>query len=214
MKFEREKLTERINIFIGRYFIWCAGAVILSVFALGWLLLLGREYRSISDSGVLGYEQSVERLQERQEYLFDLQSMEEELKSINQERLVQLNEVLPVGFEPTEAMNNIQALAEASNLSILSMEISTPNSEAVEQAEAATTGASVQKRVSSDRVKTAVVTLNVESQDANDYQDLKRFLDVLQSYVPLFNMQTLNYSPDTTSFALQLVTYYLEESNL
>ncbi|PIW36984.1 MAG: hypothetical protein COW24_02525 [Candidatus Kerfeldbacteria bacterium CG15_BIG_FIL_POST_REV_8_21_14_020_45_12] len=211
MTINREKVIEQVNNFIGRHFGICAGLVIVLVFMLGWFLLLDGEYKTIRESGVLGYESAVENLQSRQERLFSLQDLEKEHKDLEGERLAQINEVLPVGFESTSALNTIQSLAESANLNILSVDISNQTAVTEEPSGSADqTGVQVKSEITSPLVKAAVVTLNVESKDESNYDDLKYFLDVLQSYVPLFNMQTLNYSPDTTSFALQLVTYYLE----
>ncbi len=209
---EPKNRMERVNDFIAQYFLWCVLLILFFIFFFGWFFLLQTEWKTIQHSGILGNAEAVNRLDERQKYLADLQDMQNAYDDLGIERLAQIYSVLPVGLEPTRTIRTIQALAESANMSILSIDV-VDQQPGNADSTGFTNGADDSEIVSfeSNSIRTAIVTLNLQGQEDTNYQDVKRFLDILQNYVPVLNLQTMTYAADTTSFALQLETYYLNE---
>lgn len=186
----------------------------------GWSLLLRGEYQRIRESGILEYQNRVTQRQTKQENLAQLQQLATHVDGLNQERLDQLNAILPTGFDSVAMIDQMQAFAAVAKVTILSIDVTQESStsqsttvkgKAAQTAETDTTSAA-QRQLAQSNVRTAVITLNVESEQSS-YADMKAFLDTLESFVPVLNLHNLTYSPETTSFALQLQTYYIDSTS-
>jgi hypothetical protein len=181
---------------------------IVVILGAGWLLLLSREVEAIQQSGILGYEDSVQRLQLAEQRLAELKELEQSYEAVSQERLSQLEPVLPIGLEPPSVISNIQSFADSTGLEILSIDVVVPEPVAGAQPEVVTNAGLPE--FSNPDIRTATITLNVDSQEGS-YGELKRFLDTLENFVPVYDLRTISYVPDTTSFALQLETYFVAD---
>jgi Tfp pilus assembly protein PilO len=207
-----QAIFDAVNGIVTKYYRWFVLGVVVVVGWFGWALLLQGEYEHIRDSGILQYNNRVQQREDRKATLLQLQDLSAEVESLHHERLQQMETALPVGLDPVEMITQMQAFADAAGVSILSVDV--VKSGAVGSAatadvktEESTDVPSVQ--FTSDSVRTAIVAINVETPDAS-YADLKKFLDTLESFVPILNLRNLSYAPATTSFALQLETYYID----
>ncbi|MFC1597916.1 hypothetical protein ACFL2M_00070 [Patescibacteria group bacterium] len=209
MKFDLKKYTAAANTFVSKYFVWLVVGVGVVIFSAGWFFLLQGAYFSLQETGFTTYDEAAQNLEDRQNYLLNLTLMESEFVELDEERLQQTKHLLPVGLEPTEVISNIQAFTGATGLTVLSIDVVKPEVEVVQQraVEGERTGP---EPFENKRIRTATVTMNVEN-TAGSYAELKRFLDALETFVPVMDLRNLSYTPDTSSFALQLQTYYLQE---
>jgi len=206
-----------VNGVISVHYKWFVLGEIVIIAVLGWFVLLRGEYKAIVDSGIIGYEETRSRLVSRETHLDDLRVMKSTYESLNAERLEQLNELLPIGIEPTHIISRLHAFAQAANVQLISIDVTTgasgeesgitPNGDfAVQGKDGADAEAS---KVGTDLYETAIITVNMEKTDSS-YQGLKTFLDSLESFVPVLDLRQLSFSPDSTTYALQLTTHYVD----
>lgn len=215
-KINLQAIIAPINGVLTSYYRWFVLMVVVLVGAGGWMFLLQGEYQHIVDSGILEYNNRVQQREDRQATLQSLEQLAKDFDNLNEERLDQLASVVPTGLDTIETVNAMQAFAASSNVNILSIDVV---KESV--APTVTTGTGSKKNTntttttttqfSDDTIRTAVISMNVETPTAS-YAELKTFLDSLESFVPLLNLSNLTYAPDTTSFALQLETYYFDDT--
>lgn len=208
MKLNTTQLTTRLQEANRGTFILLIILEASVVLGLGWLLLLNREVQSIQASGALGYQDAVLRLEQAEQRLAELKQMEQAYEDLSQERLAQVDPVLPIGLNPPAVISNIESFASSTGLEILSIDVVQP--ETVDELAPPVTEEVGAPVFSDPNIQTATITLNVDSEQGS-YNELKRFLDTLESFVPVYDLRTISYVPDTTSFALQLQTYYLAE---
>lgn len=234
MNINFQQYLSTLNTVVSKYYRWFVLLECVVILALGWVFLLQGQFGAIRDSGLVSYEATKQRLDEKKTYLEKLQLMEGNFEELNEERLQQLETVLPVGFDTTSFITNMHSFADAANVNILSIDVvqappksetenATTNEESASSqserggSETTDTGDGQQTiveattEITNDRIRTANVSLNVSSVDGS-YEGLKTFLDVLESFVPILDLQTISYSPSTTSYALQMKTYYFDDS--
>lgn len=209
-------LYNTTNAFVAKHYRWFLLGVLVVVFTVGWFALLRGEYKAIVDSGIIGYEQTVDRLEERRLHLEQLRAMKTSYESLNGERLQQLDELLPIGLASTEIISRMSAFADAAGVNVLSIDVVTGTDAAVAGSQAQPLVVGGQQTSDATAVQqsplytSANITVNIENAD-NSYAALKTFLDSLESFVPVVDLKQLSFSPDTTTYALQLTTYYIEE---
>ena len=222
LKINWRAILSTVNGVVTSYYRWFVLAVVVLVGWFGWTFLLHGEYQRIIDSGILEYNNRVTQRETRQKSLEQLQQLAKDFGSLDQERLDELQAVLPDGFDSVALVNQMQAFASTANVSILSIDVvaesssstAIPSSTAQSSTSAtkkSTTTNTTAAALSRNGVHTAVISMNVTTPNAS-YTDLKKFLDALEVFVPLLNLHNLTYSPETTSFALQLETVYLDSS--
>ncbi|MFH1426237.1 MAG: hypothetical protein ABIG66_02275 [Candidatus Kerfeldbacteria bacterium] len=208
MQINLKKIAGAVVEFISKYYLWFVALEAVLILVVGWFVLLDKELTKIEEAGLIGYEDTSARLQERENYLLQLQTMETEYSKLSEERLQQMDHLLPVGLEPASVINRMSALAEQAGLAILSIDVVKPEPVAEATITDAGTIAGEASKFTSKDVRTATITLNIESGEGT-YEELKLFLDTLESFVPILDLQNLTFSPGSASYALQLQTYFL-----
>lgn len=216
MDFSLASIREALNAFFTRYYYLCVLSICVFVALLGWLFLLKGEYANIQESGLVDLQTATAALEKRQAYVHDLEQMSAAYDELNREQLRQLSAVLPEDVDEISLMNVMYGFAAEAHVSILSIDVVlTGNAAKIAASQTAQTNldaaAASAPLVSNKEVNIANVTMNV-SPENNSYANFKAFLETLDRFVPVLNLRQMTYSPDTTSYALQLETYYAESS--
>lgn len=191
------ELRTQFHTLLNRWYRWIAAVVLVVVLLLGWVVFLQDGYRELRDSGIGGYQATVERLNDRQAHLDQLRTMEKEYSQLEQERLRHIDYVLPQTLDATAVIADLSTFAATAGVRVMNIDV-------VRSSEVAATDSIV---------RTAVITLNVQTTDGS-YDQLKRLLSALETYTPVLDLETLSYTPGNTSYALQLRTYYREDDLL
>lgn len=207
-KINLSDMRTQANTFVGQWYRWFVLGVLLIVFVLAWFLILQREYIALRQSGIIGYEATIERLQDRQDYLSGLRQMEESYEELNQEQLRQLEYLLPTGFDVSSTIARMEDFARQSGLSLLSVDVVSGREV---QTGANETTAQNDVTFSNKNIREASISMNLATDGS--YEQLKRFLDTLDSFVPVLNLKSISYTPATASYAIQVQTYYIDESD-
>ncbi len=216
MNFDWRKIYRALNAFITRFYKFFLVAEVLIIFFIGWLVLLRGEYRIIQESGVLEYDLVTEQLQDQQDRLVELRYLEEQYTTLDQERLRQLEEVLPHSYNPTALITTMNQFAEQASIEIASIDVAQTGTITTETTSTATTDSGEEEEtiveVANPNIKTVTITMNIKNNEGT-YGELKYFLSALETFVPILDMRQLSFSPGTDSMALQLQTYYFNSSS-
>lgn len=186
--------------------------------AISWFTFLRQQYEHLQERGFIGQQVAMDERDQRQQYLDQLKQMNNSYTAVDTERIQQMNVVLPDGIDATAIMAYLQRLADAASMHVLSVDVVESASSTITTG--TTTAANANTPGNSDTaaatlpasIGRAVITLNIESVTGS-YDELKDFLNLLQSSVPLLDLRNLSYSPSSSSFALQLETYYRKSSS-
>lgn len=206
MQIDLKKYWKPVGDFISRFYLVFVLAEAALIVVGGWFLLINPQLIQVQEASLIGYGDTVIELEDRQNQLVQLKQMEQQYQGLNLEQLTQLEAYLPVGLDPTTLILTMDGFAEAADVEIISIDVVKPEQEA-EEAGSATEATSSSFRDSS--IRTAVITMSVQTQEGS-YAELKQFLDVMENFVPVLNLQNLSYAPETVSYALQLQTYYIQ----
>ncbi|MCW1929937.1 MAG: hypothetical protein KIH62_001310 [Candidatus Kerfeldbacteria bacterium] len=213
MNFSLHSLISALNLWIARYYYWCAATVCIICVLLGWFLFLQPQYQKIQGAGLVDLQTANAELVKRQTQLADLDMMQKSYESLNAEQLRQLHSVLPTDVDEISLLASLQAFADASRATILSIDVVLSGNAAQvaqqTQQQNANEATTSQPIVSNEHVRIAYITLNIRPLDST-YEGFKQFLASLDHFTPVLNLQQMTYSPTTTSYALQLETYYAE----
>lgn len=212
-----KKYSAAVNRFLDKFFALFVFVVVVALLLLGWIFLLQREYNSIRNSGILQYRARVAELKEQQAYLQKMQDMETAYQKLSQERLRQLQDVLPAGIDTVALMADFERLANEAHVTLTNIDIAVPantnntsmNGENKNNSKTTAPATPNSAPDSADLIQKATITVTVEM-PAGSYHELKNFLQVLESFVPIFDLANLSYAPDATSMVLQFYTYYLD----
>lgn len=204
-KIDWHEQIKELNKLTGKYYKWLVLLEVALVGLFGWLFVLQGQYQQLSENGLLTFQQTAEDLAARQSYLNELRKSEQSYNSLNVERLRLMEGTLPVGLEKNQLIADMQAFADSADMTIYGIDVTLGGN-----AVASEDGATQNQQFTNRNIKTAVISLNIAGK-TNSYEELKSFLDSLESFIPILDLRSINYTSDTSSFALQLYTYYLEE---
>lgn len=215
MNFSLAGIREALNGFFTKYYYISVLFVCAFVAVCGWFFLLKGQYADIQESGLVDLQTATLALEKRQAYVRDLEQMSGAYDQLDREQLRQLSAVLPENVDEISLMNTMYSFAAQAQVSILSIDVVlTGNASKIAASQTARTNQGATDSaplVSNKGVNIANVVMNV-SPESNSYENFKAFLETLDRFVPVLNLRQMTYSPDTTSYALQLETYYAESS--
>lgn len=206
-------LNTSIQNAVARYYRWLVAAVCLFSLVIGWFLFLEKQYITIRDSGLVDLQTANTELTKREQQLIQIERMERAFAEIQTEQLNQLSALLPSGVDEIVLMESMQRFAEASQAMILSIDVSLAGSASTVVSTEAQGAGSTESNVlvNHPQVGIAYIVLNLQPTDTS-YTGFKTFLSTLETFTPVLNLKQISYTPATTSYALQLETYYQLES--
>lgn len=193
--------------------VWFLVLEVVVIAAVAWILVLQKQWYSIAEYKQQEQQDLNIQLNQRQEQLNELVALQQAYTAVNDERVHYAERVLPIGLNPPEMISRLEYLGQQANVKISSIDIvngdsatptTTKSKTPADQATPDTT-----QTFSQDSVRTGNITMNVTLNNAG-YTELKNFLDALESFTPVLDLQTVQYTIDTQTFALQLRTYYID----
>lgn len=211
MNLSFKQLGPLLTSFVGQWYRWCALTVVGLVLLIGWLVVLRPEYRLIRDSGVISYQSSAQRLTTRQSHLADLQLLSERYAAVDSERLRQLDALLPTTADAPALIAAMERFAADSGTSLAGIDVSVvdqSSDKAVPKKSAADAIVPALPPLDHPGVHPITLAVTLTVADGLSYDELRALLNQIDQFVPLLQLDQLNYDPATTSISLQLTTYY------
>lgn len=196
-----------------RYVLIAVAAVVLGI---GYMVLIGPEFRAVRQYGSGDLASETRRLDERKSYSSRLEAMLKKYDALNQSSLGDLEAVLPPKPDIAGLFVSAEALAAKSNLRLISLSVAP-----VAQAGSANTPAGKQPAapVLDQNLKSLDVSMTVGG--GGSYESFKTFLVNIEDSLRLFNIQSLTFTPPqeetagkaaeaTNTYVVNLRTFYLE----
>lgn len=216
MKFPKNQ----INQFVSDNFRFVGAAVFGVVGLLFFQFLFLPQYRTLQTSGVLEYRDTEQTIEERRQYLQQLEAMQRAYESFDHRLLRYLDDTLPEQYGRVDAFAEIEKLFSGTNLAVQSMNVATIAAGGVATDEGTPllpSETNVQAPAPQEtRFETVLITVNVSvrtsSQTTDEtprltYSDFKNMLQRIEEQQHLFDIDQLVYTPDASSFTLILKTY-------
>lgn len=199
-----EKSSKRLfQSFIVQYFRLMAGGLVILILLIGYFVLIGSQYNSLKEKGILNYQAQREKLANRKAYLDKLKELQTEYTKLNTEDLESLSHLLPVGEDIPGLFVQAEALAKDNGLVLQNIGATQPTAQTSEK-----TGKTTKQEI------TGIGTLNFSMTltGGSGYGGLKSLLDSLENNVRLFDVESVNFSPDGQNYSVNAKTYYLTQS--
>lgn len=198
-----EKSSKRLfQSLVIQYFRLITGVLIILILLIGYFVLIGPQYNSLKEKGILNYQAQREKLANRKAYLDKLKELQAKYAQLNTKDLESLSYFLPVGEDIPGLFVQAEALAKDNGLVLQNIGVNQP---AVSSDKA---GITVKKESAGIGTLSLVMTLT----GGSGYGGLKSFLDSLEKNVRLFDVESVNFSPDGQNYSVNAKTYYLTQS--
>lgn len=164
----------------------------VAIFAVGYVLYVLPAVRQAQQLRDESPEILDMQLADKQAQLNTLQKRLQSYNKLSPELLEKLDESLPTEPREVDLLVNIQALVEASGLTLQSISI--------DSGESVSTGGAKE-------VRTLNITLSLEGMS---YSHLKRFISNVESNNRLLRLSDLSYSPGNTGYGVTLSAFYYQ----
>lgn len=168
----------------------------LAVLAFGYVFVLNDQIRSVRDVGFTSSNEKRQEVDDRERTLRQLRAARDAFRQLSAGELDQLVRVLPLEADLPGLFAQVQSLANEGHVTLSSIDSTKQG--------ALTATTSSGKTVNIERLSIAIQVTGFKS-----YGQFKQFLGLLEGNMRLLDLSALNYDPHTTSYALNLSTYYL-----
>lgn len=220
-----QQLLRHVNKFVSlrhRYFVV---AIILIVVAAGYVTVLNPKLSEIRQVGFFDLQRTRNQYDLKVKIRDATKSLVKKYNNLNLADTASLKGVLPNGTDLPDLFVWVEGMAAASGLRVSNVNFSLPltvTGSAAQQEDdlgvttskqAATTPATSKTATSDEKngIKKLDVTFTVVG--GHSYDDLKKFLGIVESSSRIFDVQSLSYAPapvdQEESYLINAVTYYL-----
>jgi hypothetical protein len=207
---KKEKIRQRMNMFLARYFNWLLVLVVLIIVIIGSVFILKPKYNEITKltkNNEFGQEQEYSI---RRQYLDKIKSLIKIYDKVNRSDAEKVNYILAEKDIQEEIFSEIQSLVEKNGLLLEGLKI-----EPVEEVKKPS-GVNLTKKTETNavllppeigRIKATLSVIGV------DYFSLKSLISTMENNLALIDIVNLDFEPDSGSAELVFYTYYLKRTN-
>jgi len=180
--------------------------IAIVVLLIGALWVLYPKYDSISKQGILSYDAKKLQLQSRVEYLNKLNSMLDNFRNIDSNKVAMANRILPGEKQIPELFVMLDQLGRDLGVRVsriaFSSQTAVPATTKGGQA-VSTTGVVGQKQ-------SMGITVVLEFDDSISYGRYKEILTAFEQNIRIMDLNSVSYDSSQKSMSLNLTTYYLQ----
>lgn len=201
--YKGEKISsgKKMQLFFVRYNVILTLATVCLIIALSYFWFLRPKYELIGQGGANDIKFLQEQKLRRQTYLNKLKDVSAKYHKINESEIEKLKKILPTDPEIAGLFIQLQDLAQKNNLLLANVSINETAPADESQANAASPDLDQLKRLS--------ISLNLISRGEGSYEELKKFLTILESNLRVFDVQAVYFTPKSPNYSLSLITYYI-----
>jgi Tfp pilus assembly protein PilO len=213
-------ISPAITKFLLLHFRYVLAFVVFCVLILGYLLIVGPEVKTVRQIGVGDLKSETKRLEDRKSFHARLTAMLEQYDRLNQSGIGELSKVLPSKSDISDLFIIVEAVAEQSELRLVSISINPSTQAGKTSAATSTKGGAAIKTAPALDPKLKALDVSVTVKGDGSYNEFKNFLVNIEDNLRFFNVQSITFTPkdestrtagDTPSsqYSLNLITYYL-----
>ncbi len=198
----------------------------LTIIIIGAFIFLIPKYQGIRNQGLLDFGNKQENLTNRQLYFERLQKMVDEFNGISETEVNNLRKLLPDSQEVPELFVMLDQLGKDMGMDVVRIAVTTGSVITDDQSETDASTSTEEKKTSildnltgntatanesyaqASRIGTINIVVGIEASDFS-YAKFKNMLNTIEENMRILDLNTISYSSDSSSFVLNMTTYYL-----
>ncbi len=188
-----KRIKRTIAFAISQYYPLLIIGIIIVVCGLGYLIFVRGIVSDIQQTGDADLQAQFRVYDERQATLDDLEDLSGRYQKLTTAQLNQLASVLPTASDIPQVMIEVKNFIEQNKLDLVSLD-----SGPLTAIDPDTTTAATAKELN--------ISLTIDG--IASYYQFKSFLDDISTQLPLMELNSITYTPDTTSYTLNLTLHY------
>ncbi len=200
---ERKKLIQKeFNAFLDKNFKWFVIMVVIVVFIFGFLSLIKPKYdntKKIIES--MNKQENLE-IQSKKRELTQIKKILTDYGTITEKEKDKLFKIIPEKYDHEELFSEINHLVTRNGLVMNQLSISLDKSSNSENVK----GTTAKKDFSDEDI--GVININLSVEGITSYNMFKTFLNTLENYLKLLDVETANYGTGFATFTIK--TYYIK----
>ncbi len=204
---------KKIIYFLINYFNWIILAFILIILVLGYFLFIQPKYTQITQELNVISVGKEEKYVKRQEYLNQLIKFKDAYYSIKESDVDKIKIFLPDYHGTEDILSQLEFIALHNGLLLKSLQIKKDKEEVLPQEtnEVKRIITDEEESISSQGLGSEVGEIEVGMEVAGvDYIALKNLLKTIENNLRLYDISSINYSPQGGALIITLSTYYLK----
>lgn len=205
---------KKIIYFLIKYFNWIILAFILIVFVLGYFLFIQPKYKQITQELDIISASEEKDYAERQEHLAQLIKLKDAYYSIERDDINKINTFLPDYHGAEDILSQLEFIVLRNGLLLKSLQIKKDKEEVLSEKDTKVRKIAAReekKSISSTDSGLEVGEIEIGMEVVGvDYIALKNLLKTIENNLRLYDISSINYSPEGGALIITLSTYYLE----
>lgn len=201
-------IIKRITRFINIYFIYVSVAVVVIIFLAGYLFLIQAKIAKIKDLGGVNYEQKLQERDLKKSNLKKLEQAKKDFEQIDVKEIEKFSSILPHQNDIPALLVKMDNFAKDLGLSLTSIDITEKSAAVLPATPTEGSNKTGQVFAATGTIKQVGITISVKG--LYSYQDFKNFLDSVEKNMPLMDINSIAYVPNSDSYSVNLTTYYLQ----
>lgn len=193
------KWLDHFNAWLARNYGYVALGVVGVIIILMANVFIWPQYQRMQSAGTLQYRDITTVIEQRQVYIQDLETMQQEYEQLDQRIVRAIDVALPIGYSDGPVFAEIEQLFQGSGFTVQSVNVASASG-----ANSNADGVALETPTLYDLVS---ISVNLTSADAVTYEDFKQLLQQIEQYPHLMNLESLTYAPNTSSYTFVLKTY-------
>jgi hypothetical protein len=199
------KRSEQINQILERYYVYISLGLIGAIVLLMLNFIIWPQYQTMQSSGILQYNNITDVMAQRKIYLQQLQAMKLDYQDIDQRVVRAIDIALPATYTEGPVYTEVEQLFKGTQFVLDSVNVSSSTGIGDD---AVPTDTVITANGVAQNYKEVSLSLNVTAIDGSaSYQDYLELLKQIEQSPHLMNLESISYSPNSTSYTLVLKTY-------
>ena len=198
---QKKVILNKINTFLTAYFKLIIGFVALTIFLIGFFVLLIPKYKKAISQVEIAKNNMETEYAEFSRYLNRLETLNSAYRSVDKREVDRINSLLPDAPELENLMSQFEAIAKNSGAMLVSLSISDVSSSG------AASGQKGAKKITKapDGLNKVQLTVNLVGLD---YVGFKNLLKVIEGNLRLLDIVSLSFAPTGDAITLEMNSYY------
>jgi len=190
------KISKKLFSLFSKYFIIIIVVLIIIVLGAGYIFVIKDTVQQIKEVGGVDYKIKEDEKIRKEGIRTKLEKLEEDYKTVSQRQIDELDEVLTSHVAIPDLVIKLKKFVEDNGLVLNSIDVIGGTSSGI-------------SNVDETQMIVKQLTLSISIQGIDSYSKFKSFLDSMETSMPLLKMNSLVYNPASSSYTLNLITYYL-----
>jgi len=188
-----------IRYYLDKYYVLVLIIVFILILILVGNFVLKPKYNKVRYGGSSNLKTHLELINTQKNYITSLKKLKSNFSNINKKEVEKLLDILPSQKDIPGLFVQLEDIAQGQNLTLTSIDIA-------EEEGITIIGSESGGKTTAPEIKKLKININLQD---SSYQSLKDFLTSVENNLRLFDIVSLTFGQNVSSFDLNLITYYL-----